>query len=70
MAEIKDIKEGAKFLTPKESDGAGRVGITYGVTETLKELGIVKLVFEREGRTEEFLPSTTQMNVKFLTLIK
>lgn len=73
MAEIQDIKEGAKFLTPKNSDGKGRIGTAYAVSERKKELGIVDLQFDGAGCVvagNDYMPPSSQMNVKFLTLVK
>lgn len=44
MAEIKDIKEGAKFKT-----STGRIGVAYAVTKKKKEQGLVDLIFEGGG---------------------
>lgn len=46
---ISEIKDGDKFLTPKESDGKGRIGIAYAVTQRKLEQGFIDLNFDGPG---------------------
>jgi len=70
MAQINDVKEGAKFQTTKESSGKGRVGVAYAVKES--ETEFVNLFFEGPGCVvagENYMPPTGRYNIDSLILV-
>ena len=71
MAKISDIIEGAKFKTPIDSAGKGRVGIAYAVSKRNIEEGTVNLKFEGEGCVvsgENWMPPSATMKIDCLKL--